>query len=210
MAVQEHQNGEEKQQAFQEIAGPTKLVDKSRRSFTKSGLVASGVLLTLASRPVLGDWACHTPSGFVSGNVSSHGTPPVCSGQNPLYYRDHPEAWPDPPYSPGKCKNNTSCTQVDDWIQGTTFDKVVSCNGYGAKYKNYSMMQVIFLDHTQLGAYIVAAIVNARKALTPVLTEAQVINIFNEWDLNSYFEPTAGVKWYEADIVNYLKTTMTL
>lgn len=41
-----------------------------------------------------------------------------------------------------------------------------------------------------------------------MLSEAQVVNIFNEWDLRGYFQPTAGVKWYGADIVTYLQSTM--
>lgn len=76
------------------------------------------------------------------------------------------------------------------------------------------MMQVIWLggnaDPQQLGAHIVAALLNAKMGWTPVLTEAQVIGMFNEWNLNGYFEPTAGVKWYAADIVAYLQTTMPL
>jgi hypothetical protein len=74
------------------------------------------------------------------------------------------------------------------------------------------MMQVIWLtgnaDPAQLGAHIIAAVLNARMGSTPTLTETQVTNIFNEWDVKGYFEPTAGVKWYAADIVLYLKTTM--
>lgn len=73
-------------------------------------------------------------------------------------------------------------------------------------------MQMIWLngkeDPVQLGAHIVAALLNANRALTPVLTEADVKNIFSEWDQKGYFEPTAGVKWYDTDIVNYLKSTM--
>jgi hypothetical protein len=60
-----------------------------------------------------------------------------------------------------------------------------------------------------LGAHIISALLNARKGWTPVLTEAQVINIFNEWDQKGYFEPTAGVHWDGEDIVEYLKTTMS-
>jgi hypothetical protein len=45
-------------------------VVESRRRFARAGLAASGVLLTLTSRSVLG---ATTPSGFVSGNVSQHG-----------------------------------------------------------------------------------------------------------------------------------------
>lgn len=87
------------------------------------------------------------------------------------------------------------------------------CNGHGKIYKPYSMMQVIWLggggDPDQLGAHIVAALLNAKKGYTPVLNETQVRNIFNEWDQKGYFEPTAGVQWDGAHIVAYLKSTMS-
>ena len=75
------------------------------------------------------------------------------------------------------------------------------------------MMQVIWLkgnqDTQQLGAHLVAALLNARMGLTPVLSEAQVVNIFSEWNRKGYFEPTAGIKWYASDIVTYLQTTLS-
>jgi hypothetical protein len=103
-------------------------------------------------------------------------------------------------------------------ITGATMFKDSSlgfhCSGYGLKLKPYSMMQVILQkgwgDPYQLGAHCVAALLNARKGWTPVLTEAQVRNMFNEYDSKGYFEPTAGVKWYPEDIVAYLQSTMTL
>ena len=37
-----------------------------------------------------------------------------------------------------------------------------------------------------------------------VLTKEQVQGIWTEWDTKGYYEVMAGVKWYEADIVDYL------
>ncbi|TFH07790.1 MAG: hypothetical protein E4H07_08635, partial [Nitrosomonadales bacterium] len=75
------------------IEGKTKSIDPSRRRFTKSGLAASGVILTLASRPVLANLGCKSPSGFVSGNVSAQGTPLACTGETPDYWGAHPADW---------------------------------------------------------------------------------------------------------------------
>ena len=220
MDIQDHHSSEKKHEISQDIAEPTKLVDDSRRRFAKSGLVASGVLLTLASRPVLGGWACQSPSGFISGNVSSHGTPPTCIGRTPGYWGTNTEdkhLWPSP-YTTGKCNTDKS-QDSGSWstTSATMFKNSTlgfHCIGYGAGYLKYSMMQVILLggngDPYQIGAHSVAALLNARMGWTPVLTEAQVRNMFNEYASKGYFEPTAGVKWYPADIVAYLKTTMTL
>ncbi len=186
-------------------------VNDSRRQFTKSGLVVSGVLFTLTSRSaVSGNFVCKSPSGFLSGNLSKHGTPATCSGLSPGYWGTHPEQWPMP-YQPGSCKNKT-CTTASDWCNGTPFRSVFNCNGQGTIYLPYSMMQTIWLrgnaDPAQLAAHCVAAILNAKMRTTPVLTEIKVVSIFNEWDGKGFFEPTAGVKWYAADIVSYLKSTM--
>jgi len=237
MITKEQQKGEMEVHTLpQDVANHTKSVDESRRRFTKSGLAVSGVLLTLASRPSLGGgggggggFACKSPSGFISGNLSQHGTPQTCSGRTPGYWGTHggggpqPNAWPSP-YLPGTCASGTSCNNSSYWSGGTKFSSVFSCTHNGLIYKDipgtnpkkqYSMMQVIWLtgsgDPNQLGAHIVAALLNAASGKTlGVLTEAQVINIFNEWDQKGYFEPTAGVKWYGADIVDYLKSTMPL
>lgn len=211
MNTREHQNGEMgKTQLPHDLADQTKPVDESRRGFTKSGLAISGVILTLASRPVLGDFVCKSPSGFLSGNVSAHGTPQTCSGLNPLSWGTQPTLWPSP-YRPGTCSKN--CNKANGWstADATRFSNVFN---YNQTYDKYTLMQVIWAppgqDPDLLGAYIVAALLNAAKGLTPVLTEAEVKNMFNEWNQNGFFAPTAGVKWYGADIVAYLKSTMTL
>ena len=78
-----------------ESAHRSTTVDQARRRVAKSGLAAS-VLLTLASRPVLGATStCQSPSGFQSGNVSHPGTPVACLGRSPGYWKTHPD-WPSP------------------------------------------------------------------------------------------------------------------
>lgn len=222
MEIKEQQKGEmEDNNLPEDVANQTGSVDKSRRRFTKSGLAASGVLLTLASRPSLGAAVCQSPSGFLSGNVSQNGTPQICSGRTPGYWgtnTDTSHKWPLP-YKTGACTNTKYTQQYNSWSpSGATMYKNSTlgfhCTGHGAGYLNYSMMQVILLggsgDPYQLGAHCTAALLNARMGWTPVLTEAQVRGMFNDYASQGYYEPTAGVKWYPADIVTYLKSTMTL
>lgn len=75
------------------------------------------------------------------------------------------------------------------------------------------MMQVLWLngnqDPYQLGAHFVAAILNARMGVTPILGDTEIVNIFNEWNHKGFFEPTAGVKWYAPDIVAYFQSTLS-
>ena len=74
-----------------ELSDQSHLADESRRRFTKSGLAVSGLLLTLASRPSLGaGQACLTPSGFLSGNLSQHGTlHAAVGGKTCDYWKTH-------------------------------------------------------------------------------------------------------------------------
>lgn len=63
-------------------------------------------------------------------------------------------------------------------------------------------------DPDNLGAHIVAALLNAKNGYTTgVLSDTQVIGMWNEWASKGYFEPTAGVHWTSAQIVAYIVTT---
>lgn len=189
-------------------------VDHSRRKFTGAGLGVSAIF-TLASQPVLATGGiCKSPSGFASGNLSQHGTSIHCSGRTPGYWGTHPSEWPFP-YKPGTCKNIVNGTCKEWKSDGTFFHPLFA----GSTFKNAdntskTLMQVIWLggnaDPHQLGAHIVAALLNAKKGWTPVLNEIKVIGIWNEYVSKGYFEPTAGVQWNAAQIVSYLKSTMPL
>jgi hypothetical protein len=222
----------EQRQVDNPVVGPS----ESRRRFAKSGLTASGVLLTLASRPVLGgvtnNLTCQAPSGFASGNLSQHGTPLTCTGRTPGYWGTQPTQWPSP-YSCGNCNttsnsmthntmHNATCTDYKS--DGTPFHSNVCvtqgltqlCGVFaGSEFGSKSLMQVIWLngngDLQQLGAHIAAALLNAQMGWTAgVLSVSDVINIWNEYSLKGYFEPTAGVQWSAGQIVDYLQSTMTL
>lgn len=212
----------------QDDAEPAQSVDESRRRFGKSGLAASGVILTLASQPVLGQFACQSPSGFQSGNVSTHGQPTLCDGLTPGYWQAPNKVWSG--YEKGTCTNKRHPSSNDpaDWTGGTPFCGTFICGSFGAMYQSaclpvknapckpttpLSLMQVLLLwgynDHYQLGAHIVAALLNASAGLTTSVLSVQAVKtMFNEWGAQGYYEPSAGVKWSAEDIVTYLKTTM--
>jgi hypothetical protein len=196
-------------------------IDRSRRRLSGLGVSA---ILTLASRPVLAG-QCMTPSAAVSGNLSTHGTPPECRGRSPGYWKQHPGSWPSP-YQPGSCSAGHACNQVKNWSGGTPFHPTFSGSQFMADLDgnpntpktSLSLMQVMMLnngsnpwgltDPDNLGMHVAAALLNAKAGLTPVLSEANVINMWNEWASKGYFEPTANVHWSASQIVAYLKTTM--
>lgn len=62
-------------------------------------------------------------------------------------------------------------------------------------------------NFTALGRLITAALLSARAGLTPVLSETDVRNIWNEYVSKGFFEPSAGIHWSDAEIMTYLKST---
>jgi len=165
----------------------------SRRRLLRAGLGAAPVLMTIASRPVFaGGTECHTPSSHMSINASVHGKTQYCDGGSPGYWKKtHEGSWP-PPYE-----------------TGTLFDTVF---GSASGYPNKTLLYVLDLGgggKEELARHIVAALLNAAKGWTPVLTVAMVIDIWQSWATLGYYEPTAGIHWDSAQITKYLKTTMS-
>lgn len=204
-------------------------VDQSRRKLAGAALGVSAIL-TLASRPVLAG-QCMTPSAACSGNLSQHGTPTTCTGLSPGFWKQHPGKWPLT-YSPGTCTGGGSvCNQAENWRSGTLFHPAFAlitngiCNSFLADLDgnpttpktSLSMMQIMQMnngsnpwgltDPDNLGSHIVAALLNAKKGYTPILTELDVINMWSEWASKGYFEPTANVHWNSAQIVQYIQGT---
>jgi hypothetical protein len=181
----------ETRQSPPEGADQPEFAGEGRRRFTKSGIAASGVLLTLASRPVLGTVVAKSPSGFVSGNQSSHGTPPISLGRSPGYWKNHTGSWPMP--------------------TSTKFCNVFSCS-MSSVYNKYTLLQLETPQHddvNNLGMHLVAALLNSRTGWTPFLTEETIRSMFTEWQSTGSFSPTATVHWNAAQIVTYLKATQS-
>lgn len=162
--------------------------DLARRRFTQSGLAVSGVLMTLAAQPVLGQQVCTTPSVAASANLSPHGPPVICNGQSPLVWSQ------------------------SDWAQlGITTSRTTLFDGLngefkGARYTGMTLFGVVSSSPPTLGSYMVAALLNARSGRTPFLTEGTIKNMYAEL-LTGPFHPTAGVSWNEGQVIIYLKST---
>src|SRR5471030_1460443 len=165
------------------------LADPLRRRFGRAGLGASGVLLTLACKPVLGATA-QSPSGFLSANQSTHGRPEISNGRRPEYWCGGAH-WPIAPT--------------------TRFSQVFSC-GYGTSLANATLAETIAPrpdDPQQLASYLTAALLNTLSGRTPFLREETLQAMYLEWRTKGYFSPTATVQWSTAEIVQYLHATQS-
>jgi hypothetical protein len=186
-----------------------------RRRLLRGGLGAAPVLLTLVSRPVLG-WGgggggggqCFTPSGFVSMPTSQHGKPYYCSGRTPGYWKQpqHFSSWVG--YYP-------TTTTGFGGHQASKFKDVFTPTPYPPQTTLLQVLELMGGPPNDVARHIVAALLNVMAGWTPVLTVPVVQGIWSEYMTTGggtvgYFEPTAGVKWYHDDIVNYLLSTMPL
>lgn len=173
---------------------------RGRRRLLQGGLGASPLLLTLVSRPVLGQSVqCFTPSGFVSMPTSQHGKPNICRGRTPGYWKQkqHFGAW-RAPFRPvatadGPATLFTDVFSSSPYPAGTTFLQVL---GMGGGPPN------------NVARHIVAAVLNVAADLAPVLTIPLLKTIWAEYRAAGFFEPTAGIQWDHAQITAYLESTM--
>ncbi|HEV8259862.1 MAG TPA: hypothetical protein VGQ19_03785 [Burkholderiales bacterium] len=157
--------------------------------------------MTLVSRPVLAA-QCTTPSGYVSLNASTAGRGVTCAGRRPSYWSTS-QSYGDwtPPYFPTTVggPGGHQATRFDDVFaphySGKTLLQVVSLQGLGMDPAN------------PVAQLIVAALLNAAKGWTPVLTVQAVKGIWSEYITTGAFSPSSGASWNASEIIEYVLTT---
>lgn len=188
----------------------------ARRRFTRAGLGASGVLMTLASQPGMAATVCASPSGSLSNGLqSSHkpDNPLTCGGNSPGFYANNPSGWPSNPVATLHFKDvfpvNASQAALGELSLLEVFKTVDNKNGGKGGKGAYKSEDI---DPHNVASHVLAAYLNIQTKRSTVLTETQLRAIWHEFQFNGggklgYYSPTAGVKWYGDDIVAYLKTT---
>lgn len=153
---------------------------ESRRRILK-GAALTPVVLSLASRPVLGQ-EC-TISGMMSGNTSNHGEGHDCGGLSPGAWKTADSGagdWSRTPCKPGtpKSSEDKKKTWSLAWQKAGDKDKCPynkdgtpffaypdSFRGRDSHYAGKTLMEVLWMDGKddphKFGAHIVAALLNA-------------------------------------------------
>lgn len=173
---------------------------ENRRRLLKGAAVATPLIMTVASRPVLG--AQCTPSAWVSGNLSDHGREQIsCGGRSPGYYKTRPQAWAGTMFDPGTCAKTTRMGTCKVYrSDGTPFHRFSRLRRRGVfaghYYRNKTLMQVLWMkgheDPYRLGAHIVAALLNAASIPDYGLTVRDVIRMYGQLARRGYFRPASG------------------
>jgi hypothetical protein len=171
----------------------------ARRRVLKATVSVAPALMTIASRPVLGGTCMNASlmAGSLNGSVLAATS--TCSGCSPSYWAST-NRWPLPYHA-----NGSSTT---DFHSTTTGFKKGPVADFGSHSLMYVLGHISASAAYEVGAYVTAAILNARIGYTPVLTEDAVTRIWNEYSATGTYQPTIGVSWNGSQIVAYIKTTM--
>ncbi|WP_417070319.1 hypothetical protein [Niveibacterium terrae] len=175
-------------------------ISAPRRKILVAGGTIAPIVLTLVSRPVLGNGGqCISPSATLSTSLSHKeqkiGT---CSGKSPGYWMNHPGDWPI----------STSTTFYSIFVaKGPThFYRTV-----GVSEVPMTMLEVLqangTVDPQQMGAYFTAAYLAILKGwISPrALDQAKLIAMWTDWASTGYYHPYAGsTGWDAGQIKSYL------
>lgn len=166
----------------------------SRRRFAKAAGAGTGVILTLTSQPGMATQVCAAPSQSLSLTHSGRpGQTVACAGRSPGYWKNN-DAWP---------------AGVDRAT--TLYGQVFTC-GYGSDYAKTPLKEMCSpcdFDKHMLGAHLTATYLNVLSGLISFLTLQDVKDMWNEVRSTGVYKPSAGVIWQKADLVEYLKKTMS-
>jgi hypothetical protein len=170
-----------------------------RRRFAKAGIGATGVFWTLESHATLNQMICKSPSGALSGGLSSHyGPKPVCQGLSPGYWKTHSN-WP----------------VSRDILFAGVFDvagDVRTCNA-GTKNKSYLCSTMLNLlskqsfDKYNLGMHLVATYLNIMSGRINFLSVKTLKEMWRQVQATGTYSPAANVFWNAEQLKNYLQAT---
>lgn len=197
-----------------------------RRKLLRGSLAAGPVLMTVLSRPVLGQVNCGNGSIQASLNAGTSLHPGcagaiISTGLSPSRWSSNTSNWPSP-YSA-----TNSSGQSSTWGQPTYGANTLSstssqtatlfhspATGFdGTVFGNHTLLAVLKENaggagYGTVGMYIAAALLNSASGRTPFLSQATVRQMWNDLLLKGYYEPTAGIQWGSTQIVSYLQSTM--
>lgn len=185
----------------------------ARRRFAKAGLGATGVILTLASKPGMASVTCTSASGFASGPHASQSPGVICEGRSPGYWKNWPDEWRNAYTSPAAKFGDVFTATRNPELAALTLMEVLQPPKQeepkgGKKGGGNGGGPVIDVDPDNVARHIIAALLNARSQKVPPLSEAKVFEIWNEYTVTKTYSPRPGTDWNGASIVFYLKTTM--
>lgn len=159
-----------------------------------AGLGASGVLMTLASNNAMAALVCKSPSGALSGNLSSQqpGGDVNCQGRSPGYWKNHPASWPA------------------DVAASDPFPKFFPCQGDLAQVTCLEILRKQSADRHNVGMHLMATYLNVATGRIGFLSRDTVVGMWTEFQSTQHYVPAEGATpWSGSQLVDYLASTMS-
>ncbi len=197
----------------------TAFVSSQRRKLIKGVAIAAPVMMTVASRPVLG--AQCTPSAWVSGNLSDTGKEHVsCGGKTPYYWMKHPREWIG--FKAGNCEEHEYLDSIKGKTpkhafgktdgkckEGTRFHRAEGGMFPGSEYRGKSMMYVLKYDNSPdgLARHCVAALLNAASIPDFGISQKEVLNIYKQLVSTGRYKPAVGDPISRYEMIEFFKNT---
>jgi hypothetical protein len=171
----------------------------ARRRLAKAGIGAAGVLYTLESHATMSPMMCKSPSGALSGGLSSHyGPKPVCKGLSPGYWKNH-SSWP--------CSRSALFSSVF-YVAGDHSSCSVKANQ--ASYLCTTMVSLLSpqgYDRYNLGMHVVATYLNILSRRISFLSVETLSAMWYDVQTKGHYSPVAGVYWSAEQVKSYLEST---
>jgi hypothetical protein len=199
---------------------PKQPMNGRRRFIHRVGVAVPAVMAVQSAKATTTlNFKCLSPSANASIALL-HSRPDreqgICNGRTPGYWVN------------AKCQHEADWAAAGQTGDGMYFDRII---GHTTVFSGLRIRHVMLMagvsknssnncppsspvpdvsggDPDQLGAHLVAAYLNMRMGWVTVITWQ---NLKEMWDNQMSYVPTPGATpWSRSDIVNYLKTTMTL
>lgn len=173
----------------------------TRRRLAKAGVGAAGVLLTLDSRAAMSPMICKSPSGALSGGLSSNynNAATTCEGLSPGYWLNHTSSWP--------VSNQIMFVSVFE-VPG---DKnACTPETLNQSYQCSTMLNLLSphdFDRYNLGRHLVATYLNVMSGKISFLSVATLQKMWSDVLRTGQYSPASGVYWSAEQVKNYLENT---
>lgn len=183
----------------------------NRRRFLGAGAAATPFLLTMVSQPALGV-TCFTPSRSLSKNtsISQQGKYGECTNaESPGNYKAQQTSGANAYHWPASVPPSTPMHPL--FYQGSTQGVTQFTVSQNGALRSMTLGEALNVNTAgQVHFHLIGAYLNKKGgngAFIPdnVMTVQDILDMWQEWASKGFYEPMAGVKWYDGDIVNYLK-----
>jgi hypothetical protein len=180
-------------------AAPLSLSERgaARRRLAKAGVGAAGLLVTLESRATMTPLICKSPSGALSGGLSSnYSRTTTCAGLSPGYWKNH-TSWP--------CSRNIMFATVFGGNANACTAKTLN-----KSYECSTMLNLLSkqtFDKYNLGMHLVATYLNVMSGKISFLSVETLQKMWSDLQKTGRYSPAQGVYWSAEQVKNYLANT---